>query len=133
VLLLKKKFFFSDQAVDKNDPIQLNLIYVQSRDSIVGGKLPCSQEEAVQLAALQVQVQHGNHEPDRHKPGFINIKDFVPPEYHKDKKEIEKELFQHHRRLQGMNELSAKFRYVQLCRSLKTYGVTFFLVKVCST
>jgi len=30
-----------------------------------------------------------------------------------------------------MTELNAKFRYVQLCRSLKTYGVTFFLVKVC--
>ena len=28
-----------------------------------------------------------------------------------------------------MTELNAKFRYVQLCRSLKTYRVTFFLVK----
>ena len=28
-----------------------------------------------------------------------------------------------------MSELNAKFRYIQLCRSLRTYGVTFFLVK----
>ena len=28
-----------------------------------------------------------------------------------------------------MSELNAKLRYIQLCRSLRTYGVTFFLVK----
>mgnify|MGYP001591024044 FL=1 len=33
-------------------------------------------------------------------------------------------------KLQGMSELNAKYRYVQLCRSLKTYGVTFFEVRV---
>ena len=26
---LRKKFFFSDQNVDRNDPVQLNLMYVQ--------------------------------------------------------------------------------------------------------
>jgi hypothetical protein len=61
------------------------------------------------------------------------LKDFVPPEYQKTKKDIDKRIFQEHRKLQGMSELNAKFRYVQLCRSLKTYGVTFFLVKVSCT
>jgi talin len=37
---------------------------------------------------------------------------------------------QEHKKCHGLDELQAKFRYVQLCRSLKTYGVTFFLVKV---
>ncbi|KAI3637909.1 hypothetical protein MIR68_004558 [Amoeboaphelidium protococcarum] len=129
ILLLKKKFFFSDQNIDRNDPIQLNLLFVQSRDMIVSGQHPCNMEEASQLAALQCQVQYGNHEPDKHKPGFIKLKEFVPPEYQKDKKDLEKKIYQEHRKLQGLNELNAKFRYVQLCRSLKTYGVTFFLVK----
>lgn len=31
VVVLKKKFFFSDQNIDRNDPIQLNLLYVQVR------------------------------------------------------------------------------------------------------
>jgi talin len=69
--LLKKKFFFSDQNIDRNDPIQLNLLYVQARDAIVSGKHPCTEQEASQLAALQCQIQFGNHEPDKHKPGFI--------------------------------------------------------------
>ena len=33
ILTLRKKFFFSDQNVDRNDPIQLNLLYVQ----VIGG------------------------------------------------------------------------------------------------
>ena len=28
-LLLRRKFFFSDQNVDARDPVQLNLLYVQ--------------------------------------------------------------------------------------------------------
>jgi talin len=28
-----------------------------------------------------------------------------------------------------MTEINAKYRYVQLCRSLKTYGITFFHCK----
>ena len=31
--------------------------------------------------------------------------------------------------MSGHDELQAKYKYVQLCRGLKTYGVTFFLVK----
>lgn len=70
-VILKKKFFFSDQNVDRNDPIQLNLVYVQARDDIVDGKHPCTFDEACQFAALQAQVQFGNHEPDKHKPGYM--------------------------------------------------------------
>jgi talin len=55
--------------------------------------------------------------------------EFVPPEHVRHGRDLEARIFQEHRKLQGMTELNAKFRYVQLCRSLKTYGVTFFLVK----
>jgi talin len=32
--------------------------------------------------------------------------------------------------MRGMSEADAKMEYVKRCRGLKTYGVTFFLVKV---
>ena len=129
MVLLKKKFFFSDENVDRNDPIQLNLLYVQCRDAILSEKHPCTIDEATSLAGLQMQILHGNHEPDKHKAGFLKMKDFVPACYLKDK-DIEKNILAEHRKLVGMNDLTAKFRYVQLCRSLKTFGITFFQVKV---
>jgi talin len=57
------------------------------------------------------------------------MKDLVPPEYIKNK-DVEKGIFKEHGRLNGMETMEAKFRYVQLSRSLKTYGVTFFIVRV---
>ena len=33
-LLLRRKFFFSDQNVDARDPVQLNLLFVQVRQPI---------------------------------------------------------------------------------------------------
>ncbi len=36
---------------------------------------------------------------------------------------------QSYRELSGTSELDAKSKYVHLCRSLITYGVTFFVVK----
>ncbi|KAF6776525.1 hypothetical protein AHF37_04495 [Paragonimus kellicotti] len=64
ILLLRRKFFFSDQNVDARDPVQLNLLYIQA-----------------------------------------------------------------HRNLGNFDERESKLRYVQLCRSLPTYGITFFLIK----
>ncbi|TPX31993.1 hypothetical protein SmJEL517_g04801 [Synchytrium microbalum] len=127
-VLLKKKFFFSDQNIDRNDPVQLNLLYNQAREMIVSGKHPCTKDEAGLFGAIQLQTQYGNHEPDKHRPGFVKMKEFVPPEYVKNK-DVEKKMYSEHSKLQGLNELNAKFRYVQLSRSLKTYGITFFLVK----
>lgn len=37
---------------------------------------------------------------------------------------------QAHKNCQNMTEIEAKVSYVKLARSLKTYGVSFFLVKV---
>ena len=102
---------------------------LQSRDAIVEGAHPCTREEALQFAALQCQVAYGNHSEAKHKPGFLNLGEFLPQEYIKIKG-IEKVIFSEHRKLHNLSELNAKFRYIQLCRSLRTYGVTFFLVKV---
>eukprot|EP01134_Creolimax_fragrantissima_P001817 CFRG1817T1 len=125
---LRKKFFFSDQNVDRNDPVQLNLMYVQARDDILKSAHPCNADEAVQFAALQCQCQLGDHNPETHKPGSVDLKIYLP-KGNTDMKHAERRILAEHRKLKGMTELNAKYRYIQLCRSLKTYGMSFFLVK----
>lgn len=56
------------------------------------------------------------------------MKEYLPKDYIK-KKDAEKKIFLDHNKLVGLNPINAKNRYVQLSRSLKTYGYTFFLVK----
>uniref|UniRef100_A0AAY4DQA1 Talin 1 n=1 Tax=Denticeps clupeoides TaxID=299321 RepID=A0AAY4DQA1_9TELE len=127
MLLLRRKFFYSDQNVDSRDPVQLNLLYVQARDDILNGSHPVSFDKACEFAGYQCQIQFGDHNESKHKPGFLDLKEFLPKEYVKNKGE--KKIFQAHKNCQNMTEIEAKVNYVKLARSLKTYGVSFFLVK----
>ena len=56
VVVLRKRCYFTGKNVDGNDPIQLGLLYVQSQKDIVEGTHPCTKDEAVKFAALQLQV-----------------------------------------------------------------------------
>ncbi|XP_022836614.1 talin-2-like [Spodoptera litura] len=128
-LLLKRRLYYSDRNVDSRDPVQLHLLYVQTRDTILNGTHPVTEQQAVQFAGIQCQVQLGDYQEKKHKPGFIeNFEEYLPAQYLNAwniEKKIVKEFSQH----QGLSELEAKFLYIKTARSLPTYGVTFFLVK----
>ncbi|XP_044590897.1 talin-2 isoform X1 [Cotesia glomerata] len=127
-VLLRRKYFFSDQNIDSRDPVQLSLLYVQARDAILDGTHPVTQEKACTFAGIQCQIQFGDHKEDKHKPGFLDLKEFLPQSYAKVKG-IEKKVFAEHKKHIGLSELDAKVLYTKTARSLSTYGVTFFLVK----
>ncbi|KAM3877369.1 talin-2 [Diretmus argenteus] len=127
-LLLRRKFFYSDQNVDSRDPVQLNLLYVQARDDILNGSHPVSFDKACVFGGIQAQIQFGPHIEHKHKPGFLDLKEFLPKEYIK-LRGAEKKVFQEHKNCGEMTEIEVKVKYVKLARSLRTYGVSFFLVK----
>lgn len=60
---------------------------------------------------------------------FFSLKDYLPKEFLKVKN-VEKKIFQQHATLNGLSDIEARVKYCHFCRSLKTYGITFFLVKV---
>ncbi|CAK1549078.1 unnamed protein product [Leptosia nina] len=127
-LLLRRKLFFSDRNVDSRDPVQLNLLYVQARDAILDGTHPITQDKACEFAGIQCQIQFGDHKEDKHTPGFLDLKEFLPASYVKVKG-IEKKIFKEHRKHINLSELDAKVLYTKSARDLPTYGVAFFLVK----
>uniref|UniRef100_A0A8C5E9A7 Talin-2 n=1 Tax=Gouania willdenowi TaxID=441366 RepID=A0A8C5E9A7_GOUWI len=95
-LLLRRKFFYSDQNVDSRDPVQLNLLYVQARDDILNGSHPVSFDKACEFGGIQAQIQFGPHIEHKHKPGFLDLKEFLPKEYIKHRGS-EKKVFQSQR------------------------------------
>ncbi|XP_013148908.1 PREDICTED: talin-1-like isoform X2 [Papilio polytes] len=128
-LLLKRRLFYSDRNVDARDPVQLNLLYVQTRDAVLDGRQVLTEEKAIEFAGIQCQVQYGDFQEDKHKPGFLeNLKEFLPEQYAGSwgaERKVLKEYSKHH----GLSPLEAKHLYTQNARELPTYGVTFFLVK----
>jgi hypothetical protein len=127
-LLFRRKFFFSDQNIDTRDPIQLNLLYVQTRDAIIGGTHPVTLAASCQFAGIQCQIQFGDYIEGKFKQEFLILKEFIPKEFLKSK-EITRRIIIEHKKNLGINGLLSKAKYISLARSLYTYGVTFFVVK----
>ena len=123
VLVYKKKFFFF-KSVDS--AVETHLQFHQLHRDVSNDNLWCTQQEAVKLAALRCQVEFGDY--DKAKPYLTDPSSFLPLVYSKVK-HISDLVIVEHRKLHGMSEVIAKLHYVQLCQSLPTYGVTFFLVR----
>mmetsp|Transcript_35961 Transcript_35961/g.101212 ORF Transcript_35961/g.101212 Transcript_35961/m.101212 type:complete len:2433 (+) Transcript_35961:59-7357(+) len=133
VLVLARKFWFSDANVSVDSPKELHLLYVQAKGMIVRGVLPTTKEQAVDLAALGLQIRHGNFDPERcKKKSWFEAEEYLPKGYYKSKKklqDIEKDVAKEWKRKVGLNESNAKFRYLQTCRSLPTWGITHWRVE----
>lgn len=128
-LLFKRRLYYSDRNVDSRDPVQLNLLYVQTRDAILNGKQVVTEDKAAEFAGIQCQIQYGDFIEEKHKPGFIeNLKEFLPEQY-ASSWGIEKKVIKEHRKYTGLSQIEAKHIYTKTARELPTYGVTFFLVK----
>jgi len=127
VLVLRKRYYVSDAQLDANSPIQLHLAYIQGRDMVVSGLHPVTKEEVVQFAALQAQAQYGIFNPQTHKPGFLDLAAFVPPNHLKEKN-LESSILHYWKGIGSMTTIEAKFKYHQLCMTLATYGKTMYSV-----
>ena len=62
-------------------------------------------------------------------PVWPSLGPFLPREYGKNRA-INDKVIAEFQKLTGLTDINAKLRYVRLFRSLKTYGVSFFHVKV---
>uniref|UniRef100_A0A0N4ZUP8 FERM domain-containing protein n=1 Tax=Parastrongyloides trichosuri TaxID=131310 RepID=A0A0N4ZUP8_PARTI len=126
ILVLRRKFFFSDANVER-DPVQLNLLYVQCRDDVLKSFHPVNKATACRLAALQAFIEFGPYNEQKVKN--IDFKQFLPSEYKKNK-DLDKRVLQHYQEFNfGDSTFEPKRSYIQECKELYTYGVTFFVVQ----
>ena len=132
-VMLRRKFFYADANVEEHDPVQLNLLYEQCRDSIVKEEYPVTRRKAAELAGIQSTILHG-----KYVKGETNTKldlDNMFPACHvkKDRKttlkEVQAEWENQSNNHEKVDVHHMKHLYVSICRKLETYGITCFLVK----
>ena len=63
------------------DPVQLNMLFEQSKQAILAGTHPVTLEESKQFAAYLLQIQFGDHKQDKHKPGFTELVLYASSEF----------------------------------------------------
>jgi myosin-7 len=128
--IFKKKIFLRDDEKEMQDPVAKHSIFIQAVYSVIESEYPCSVEDAVRLAGLQVQIVYGDHKPGAHVPGFLtqNLKQYVPKDLYSLKRPSDWEslIFKAHASNTGKSAEDAKSEYLEIVKQWPFYGTTFF-------
>jgi len=130
--LFKKKVFLKDDEREMQDPVAKDLVYIQAVHDVVTSVYNVTQEEALKLAGLQVQVVYGDHNQTTHIPGFLtnnkDIQNFVPSELFPQRKPAawEEAILKEHAKHRGVHPDEARSLYLNICRAFPLYGMTLF-------
>jgi len=128
--IFKKKIFLRDDEREMQDPVAKHHVYIQALHSVIESEYPCSAEDAIKLAGLQVQIVYGDLKPGTHQVGFLtsNLKQFVPKDLFQQKKPTDWEalIFKAHGMNVGKVEEEAKSEYLDVVKQWPFYGTTFY-------
>ena len=107
--------------------------FFQCRNAVLSGAHPVTLNEALEFAGVQGQVEYQDFTDSKRS---VDIRTFLPRNLNGGKKLDKRQLMDYQGRIQvewqaqhGLSELDAKDLYIRMAQSLKTYGITFFLVK----
>jgi hypothetical protein len=130
--VFKKKIFLKDDEREMQDPIAKDLVYIQAVHDVITSVYNVTQEEALKLAGLQVQVVYGDHNPATHVVGFLtnnkDIQNFVPVELFPQRKPAawEEAILKEHAKHRGVHPDEARTLYLNICKAFPLYGMTLF-------
>ena len=114
------------------DLVELHLLYSQALGCVMRGKYtPDEQADSVDLAALSMQAEYGDHDPEVHTSAFLRseLAKHIPPVQHGTRVLAgwETSLVANHRKLAGLSAAKAQEGYVKRCMACCAgYGVTLF-------
>ncbi|KAG7463868.1 hypothetical protein MATL_G00181290 [Megalops atlanticus] len=117
-LNFRVKFFVSDPNKLQEDYTRYQY-FLQIKQDILSGRLPCPHNTAALLASFAVQSELGDYNHLEHLPGYLAEYCFIP----NPPQDFEKEIAKHHQQHNGLSPAQAEFNYLNAARTLELYGV----------
>ncbi|XP_048390229.1 tyrosine-protein phosphatase non-receptor type 4 isoform X1 [Stegostoma tigrinum] len=117
-LNFRVKFFVTDLNKLQEEYTRYQY-FLQLKQDILSGRLPCPYNIAALLASYSVQSELGDYNISEHLPGYLADYSFISNQPQDFEKEIAK-LHQQHR---GLSPAESEFNYLNTARSLELYGV----------
>uniref|UniRef100_A0A8C1E2X7 Tyrosine-protein phosphatase n=1 Tax=Cyprinus carpio carpio TaxID=630221 RepID=A0A8C1E2X7_CYPCA len=117
-LRFRVKFFVSDPSKLQEEYTRY-LYFLQLKQDILSGRLPCPQNTAVLLASYAVQAELGDYNHSEHLPGYLSEYSFIP----NPPQDFEKEVTKLHQEHNGLTPAQSEFNYLNAAWTLELYGV----------
>ncbi|ELK25711.1 Tyrosine-protein phosphatase non-receptor type 4 [Myotis davidii] len=119
-LNFRVKFFVSDPNKLQEEYTRYQY-FLQIKQDILTGRLPCPYNTAALLASFAVQSELGDYNQSENLPGYLSDYSFIPNQ----PQEFEKEIAKLHQQHTGLSPAEAEFNYLNTARTLELYGVEF--------
>ncbi|XP_035187883.1 tyrosine-protein phosphatase non-receptor type 4 isoform X4 [Oxyura jamaicensis] len=117
-LNLRVKFFVSDPNKLQEEYTRYQY-FLQIKQDILTGRLPCPYNTAALLASYAVQSELGDYNHSENLPGYLSDYSFIPSQ----PQDFEKEIAKLHQQHIGLSPAEAEFNYLNTARTLELYGV----------
>lgn len=123
----KMRLFFD---IQEDDVSAVELAYYQAVNDVTDSRYPCSETDAIRLAALEAQEKFGDYKEGSDVFGE-NLALYVQAKYYDEEtKDHMKELIYHsYKDLRGYTPLEAKLNYLDYVKAWKIYGSAYFLTR----
>jgi len=125
----KVRYFFE---VPDNDEPAVELMYVQAKHDVVDARYPCSDQDAVTLAALQIQEEFGDCPESDCQYLAGNLGKYLSEKIISDRNDdsaLEAQLLKLYAKLQGYSQQEARLSYLDYVKSWKIYGSAYFFAE----
>ncbi|XP_063115004.1 tyrosine-protein phosphatase non-receptor type 4 isoform X3 [Cavia porcellus] len=119
-LNFRVKFFVSDPNKLQEEYTRYQY-FLQIKQDILTGRLPCPYNTAALLASFAVQSELGDYNQSENLPGYLSDYSFIPNQ----PQDFEKEIVKLHQQHTGLSPAEAEFNYLNTARTLEFYGVEF--------
>ncbi|BFZ01911.1 hypothetical protein BsWGS_04950 [Bradybaena similaris] len=124
VLCFRVKFYPED-PMKLHEEITRYYLFLQLRRDLHHGRLLCSPEESIQLAAYIIQSEVGDYDPQDHPIGYVSSFRMLP----KQTPRLEEKITEAHKALAGKVPSECEASFLKKAASMDTYGVDPHQVK----
>ncbi|XP_054033912.1 band 4.1-like protein 4A [Dryobates pubescens] len=111
--------FYAEDPCKLKEEITRYQFFLQVKQDVLQGRLPCPINTAAQLGAYIIQSELGDYDPYKHTAGYVSEYRFVPDQ----KEELEDAIERIHKTLVGQVPAEAEVNYLGVAKSLEMYGV----------
>ncbi|XP_030198763.1 tyrosine-protein phosphatase non-receptor type 4 isoform X3 [Gadus morhua] len=117
-LSFRVKFFVTDPGKLQEEYTRYQY-FLQIKQDILTGRLPCPHNTAALLASYAVQSELGDYSESENAPGYLSEFFFIPS----PPQDFHKEVTKHHQQHSGLSPAQSEFNYLNTARTLELYGV----------